>query len=181
MRLAESAVLVRIQLFSACRRPLHRRLVESEKPTVSPLSTTRAGRTAINVAVGTSSHRSPSRPLPKLTPHRASRNNRWILNLTASDAFSTPSTQTSLISRDTSAMCRYSGISVRLNRFAGGLGCGVYAAETAMPSCSQELATSDTVARCMSRFQRRSSKSEPRCIVQRLSQITRSWTRQRCV
>jgi hypothetical protein len=36
MRLAESAVLVRIQLFSACRRPLHRRLVESEKPTASP-------------------------------------------------------------------------------------------------------------------------------------------------
>ena len=31
------------------------------------------------------------------------------------------------------------------------------------------------------RFQRRSSNSEPRCMVQRLSQITRSWTRQRCV
>jgi hypothetical protein len=83
--------------------------------------------------------------------------------------------------RAISAKCRYAGISVRLNRFAEGLGCGVYAAETTMPSCSQELATSDTVARCMSRFQRRSSKSEPRCIVQRLSQITRSWTRQRCV
>jgi hypothetical protein len=32
MRPTESAALVRIQLFSACRRPLHRRLVESEKP-----------------------------------------------------------------------------------------------------------------------------------------------------
>jgi hypothetical protein len=34
LRLVESAVLVRI--LSACRRPLHRRLVESEKPTASP-------------------------------------------------------------------------------------------------------------------------------------------------
>ena len=40
-----------------------------------------------------------------------------------------------------------------------------------MPACSQELATSQTVARCMSRFQRRSSNSVPRCMVQRLSQI----------
>src|SRR2546429_7481223 len=36
MRRAESAVLVRIQLFSTCLRPLHRRLLESEKPTASP-------------------------------------------------------------------------------------------------------------------------------------------------
>lgn len=56
-----------------------------------------------------------------------------------------------------------------------------YAAAIVMPSCSQELATSQTVARCMSRFQRKSSKSVPRCIVQRLSQITRSCTRQRWV
>jgi hypothetical protein len=35
-----------------------------------------------------------------------------------------------------------------------GIGCGVYAAAMAMPSCSQQFATSDTVARCMSRFQR---------------------------
>jgi hypothetical protein len=35
MRPTESAALVRIQLFSACRRPLHRRLVESEKPCVT--------------------------------------------------------------------------------------------------------------------------------------------------
>jgi hypothetical protein len=56
-----------------------------------------------------------------------------------------------------------------------------YAAPMVMPSCSPELATSETVARCISRFQRRSSKSVPRCIVHRLSQMTRSWTRQRCV
>ena len=56
-----------------------------------------------------------------------------------------------------------------------------YAAPMVMPSCSHELATSETVARCISRFQRRSSKSVPRCIVHRLSQMTRSWTRQRCV
>jgi hypothetical protein len=56
-----------------------------------------------------------------------------------------------------------------------------YAAAMFTPSCSHELATSETVARCMSRFQRRSSKSVPRCMVQRLSQITRSRTRQRCV
>ena len=56
-----------------------------------------------------------------------------------------------------------------------------YAASIATPACSHELATSDTVARCMSRFQRRSSKLVPRCMVHRLSQITRSWTRQRWV
>ena len=56
-----------------------------------------------------------------------------------------------------------------------------YAASTLMPACSQELATSQTVARCMSRFQRKSSNSVPRCMVQRLSQMTRSWTRQRWV
>ena len=56
-----------------------------------------------------------------------------------------------------------------------------YAASTLMPACSQELATSQTVARCMSRFQRRSSNSVPRCMVQRLSQMTRSCTRQRWV
>ena len=36
-------------------------------------------------------------------------------------------------------------------------------------------------ARCTSRFQRRSSNSVPRCMVQRLSQITRSCRRQRWV
>ncbi len=51
----------------------------------------------------------------------------------------------------------------------------------AMPSCSQEFATSHTVARCRSRFQRRSSNSVPWCIVQRSSHITRSCTRQRWV
>ena len=35
---------------------------------------------------------------------------------------------------------------------------------------------SETVARCMSRFQRRSSYSVPRCMVQRLSRMTRSCT-----
>jgi hypothetical protein len=56
-----------------------------------------------------------------------------------------------------------------------------YAAAISMPSCSQEFATSQTVARCTSRRQRRSSNSVPRCIVQRLSHITRSLTRQRWV
>jgi hypothetical protein len=56
-----------------------------------------------------------------------------------------------------------------------------YAAAIERPSCSQELATSQTVARCTSRFHRKSSNSVPRCMVQRLSHMTRSWTRQRCV
>jgi GNAT superfamily N-acetyltransferase len=56
-----------------------------------------------------------------------------------------------------------------------------YAAATAIPACSQVLAMSLTVARCTSRFQRRSSNSVPRCMVQRLSQMTRSCIRQRCV
>ena len=56
-----------------------------------------------------------------------------------------------------------------------------YAAAIRMPACSQELARSQTVARCKSRFQRRSSNSVPRCIVQRSSHITRSPTRHRWV
>ena len=54
-----------------------------------------------------------------------------------------------------------------------------HSAATARPICSQVGATSETVARRMSRAKRWSSNSMPRCMVQRSSQITRSFTRQR--
>ena len=52
---------------------------------------------------------------------------------------------------------------------------------TRTPACSHVLAMSETVARCTSRTNRMSSKSMPRCMVQRSSHMTRSWTRQRWV